>query len=479
MRSTTTDCPAASANPPTGAPIESARLAALERYRDLSSSTEVFDRIVRLAAHTFDAPFATVSMVDADRIQILADYGLDGEHAFPLESGLAGSAIQFDAPLVVTDARSDPQSAENSLVTGSLGIQFYAGAPIITSEGHRIGTVDVLDVRPGQASDIQVSLLIDLAAIAASFIEAGLASASAVRIERTMRDTAELERDMAQGDRDSARRDRGDARRDRDTAEKGRKSAERDRDLAESERDAIEEYATVLQRTLLPPTLPGIPGLDLAAHYHPASRRQVSGDFYDVFDLGDGRWAFFLGDVEGHGPPAAAMTSLVRYTLRSAALHHDDPTEVLVELNSVLVRDKNESRFCTVLFGTLEPSTDGNGFQVTIATGGHLPALLINPADGSVQEIRPTKGMLVGATASATFNACSLRLHPGQTLLLYTDGLSESRTSSQQFLGEDGVIDFVATHISPSADQLVTDIETLIPTLNPTDDIALLAFSCQ
>jgi sigma-B regulation protein RsbU (phosphoserine phosphatase) len=104
---------------------------------------------------------------------------------------------------------------------------------------------------------------------------------------------------------------------------------------------------------LLPPSLPGIDGLSLASHYHPASPRQVGGYFYDVFALGDKRWAFFIGDVEGHGADAAVATSLIRYTLRSAALHYSDPTHALAELNSVLLRELDPRRFCTVLFGDI------------------------------------------------------------------------------------------------------------------------------
>ena len=101
----------------------------------------------------------------------------------------------------------------------------------------------------------------------------------------------------------------------------------------------------VLQRTLLPPSLPHVDGLALASYYYPASPRQVGGDFYDVFALGGNRWAFFIGDVQGHGTEAAAVTSLIRYTLRSAALHYSDPTDGLAELNSVLLREANPRRF--------------------------------------------------------------------------------------------------------------------------------------
>jgi sigma-B regulation protein RsbU (phosphoserine phosphatase) len=482
--------------------VDSARLRALkQRYWVLeTSSVDLFSRIARLAAHSLGTPFATVSIVEADRVWFKAAYGFDGVRQVDRELGLSGSAILDDVPYVVGDTVSDPHAARNSLVQGPLGIRFYAGAPIITADGHRIGTVDVLDVHPRDPSEVQVGCLVDLAAIAAEFLELGYSSANDLRGERTMRDTAELERDMARDDRDSARQGRDDARRDRDTAERGRESAvrgresaerdrdaavrrrttaERDRQVAEQARDEIEEYAMVLQRTLLPPMLPKIPGLTLAAHYHPASRRQVGGDFYDVFALGDGRWAFFLGDVEGHGPAAAAVTSLIRYTLRSAALHHSDPARVLEELNAVLVRDTNETRFCTVLFGTVQPSVDGVGFQVTLATGGHLPALLLDPGAGTVSEIRSTTGMLVGAIAAPAFSACSVRLRPGQTLALYTDGLIESPTGDRAQFGEDGLAEFAVARTAQGAKAFVDDVEALITTLRPVDDIAVLAFSCQ
>ncbi len=96
-----------------------------------------------------------------------------------------------------------------------------------------------------------------------------------------------------------------------------------------------------------------MPGLEVAAYYQHASPDEVGGDFYDLFPLADGRWALFLGDVCGKGAEAAAVTSLTRYTLRSAAVYDPDPVAVLGNLNSVLHQE--EARFCTVIFGLLTP----------------------------------------------------------------------------------------------------------------------------
>lgn len=126
--------------------------------------------------------------------------------------------------------------------------------------------------------------------------------------------------------------------------------------VAERERDRVQLLATTLQRTLLPPSLPHIPGMDVAAYYHPASADEVGGDFYDLFPLADGTWAFFLGDVSGKGAEAAVVTSLARYTLRAAAVYDPRPVAVLEHLNTVLIQEQISTtpRFCTAIHGLLE-----------------------------------------------------------------------------------------------------------------------------
>ncbi|MET9800335.1 PP2C family protein-serine/threonine phosphatase [Streptomyces sp. NPDC006368] len=182
------------------------------------------------------------------------------------------------------------------------------------------------------------------------------------------------------------------------------------------------------------------------------------------------------------GPEAAAVTSLTRYTLRAAAQHHDDPTEVLDALNSALLLDPSMgSRYCTCVFGTLQPAP-GGGFTVTVAMGGHPPAFHIQRGDDGamvVDGVRPRGGMLVGALEGAQFASHSFHLAPGHGLLLYTDGLTEACLPDGTMLGEEGVAAFLHTRTTLDAGRLIEDTIALITDLpaGRGDDVALLALS--
>jgi sigma-B regulation protein RsbU (phosphoserine phosphatase) len=240
---------------------------------------------------------------------------------------------------------------------------------------------------------------------------------------------------------------------------------------ADRERARVQELASTLQRTLLPPRLPVVPGFSLAAHYHPASADQVGGDFYDVFPLADGRWGVFLGDVCGKGAVAASVTSLTRYTLRSAAVYDPDPVAVLHNLNTVLHQEfaGGGPTFCTVLFGVL------SGTTITLASGGHPPALLLS-ADGSVAYQPTPGGQLLGMLPTARVVTTTLTLSAGDTLLLYSDGLTEARVDATRHrLGEDALLDFAATHAPTTAPALITSVASFLTTLQVDDDVAALA----
>lgn len=269
----------------------------------------------------------------------------------------------------------------------------------------------------------------------------------------------------------------------RTQAEHDRAKIERAKATIEQDKATIQTFASTLQRTLLPPALPRVPGLELASHYHPASSRDVGGDFYDVFPLPGHRWAFFLGDVCGHGAPAAALTSLTRYTLRAAAWHNSRPVSVLAELNAALLNEPETGhRIVTVMFGILQPDPGGPGFLITLGTGGHEPAMWMRAETGDhggdVVEVCPEGGMLLGAVADARFSACSVRLGPGEALLLYTDGLTDTPVDGEPF-GQQGLAGFLATRIGNSANSVVADLATRIEQFTPApkDDIALLAIS--
>jgi sigma-B regulation protein RsbU (phosphoserine phosphatase) len=253
----------------------------------------------------------------------------------------------------------------------------------------------------------------------------------------------------------------------------------RAREDADRDTARLRRLATTLQRTLLPSKLQSVPGLDIAAHYRIASHDMVGGDFYDVFPLSDGRWGFFLGDVCGKGSTAAALTSLARYTMRSAAIYDPDPVSVLGNLNTVMNQEyrSDDPRFCTVIFGVL--MVEDASCLITFASGGHPPALLLR-ADGTAEYRFTPGGQLVGILPNAHFTATSVRLVPGDTMLLYTDGLTEGRpTNGRERYGEEALEAFAVDLAPASAQETVDAMSELLDTFGDglDDDIALLAFS--
>jgi GAF domain-containing protein len=168
-----------------------ARLAAVRRYEILDAPTDgQFDTIAAAAAALCGTPIATVSIVDADRVWFAAAKGLDGVTQVGTEPGLCASAFCADGPYVVDDAAIDPRTLQHPLVRGDLGLRFYAAAPIITTDGHHLGTVTAIDAMPCELTDGQRTVLGHLADQVAQHLELRLATLTAVRAERKLRDEA-------------------------------------------------------------------------------------------------------------------------------------------------------------------------------------------------------------------------------------------------------------------------------------------------
>ncbi|MFB8118276.1 PP2C family protein-serine/threonine phosphatase [Streptomyces sp. NPDC055962] len=255
----------------------------------------------------------------------------------------------------------------------------------------------------------------------------------------------------------------------------------RARQEADRERNRLKLLNTTLQKTLLPPVMENVPGLDVAAYYHIASVDEVGGDFYDLFPLAAGTWGMFLGDVCGKGAAAAAVTSLARYTLRAAAVYDPAPAAVLGNLNTVLNHEYNgtDPRFCTVVFGLLTPDTQRGGFRITLASGGHPPALLMR-ADGTADYLPTPGGQLIGVLPDAHISTTTVRLAPGDTLLLHTDGLTEAHTvagGDDGRYGDDALLDFGRALAPTTACGAIGAVRDLLDTFGTgvDDDTAVLA----
>jgi PAS domain S-box-containing protein len=190
-----------------------------------------------------------------------------------------------------------------------------------------------------------------------------------------------------------------------------------------------QEAAITLQRSMLP-SIPEVPGLDIAAHFLPsAGTAEVGGDWYDVLPLPDGAVGLAIGDVMGHDIQAAASMGQLRSVLRSYAWEGDSPAGVLDRLDR-LVQGLQMAQLATTIYARLVPLDDGS-YVLTYANAGHLPPLVMTPS-GAVAWLEGGHSPLIGAVEEAAATGqraeATVLLPPGSVLLLYTDGLVEDRT---------------------------------------------------
>jgi serine phosphatase RsbU (regulator of sigma subunit) len=230
--------------------------------------------------------------------------------------------------------------------------------------------------------------------------------------------------------------------------------------------------ARTLQRSLLPPRMAEVPGIEIAARYRPAAEgHEVGGDFYDVFQDKWGAWVFVIGDIQGKGAAAAAVTGLARHTLRATAMHKKEPAEILGVLNEVLLQDASD-RFCTAAYLRLD--RDGGQLRLTAASGGHPPPCVVR-ADGSVASL-VEPGMLVGAFEEYEATDLVTELHPGDLVVLYTDGVSEERDRGGG-LSEKALAELLASCAGLSPEEAAERIEQAVVAAQmnlPKDDIAIV-----
>jgi PAS domain S-box-containing protein len=239
-----------------------------------------------------------------------------------------------------------------------------------------------------------------------------------------------------------------------------------------SERMAISQS---LQRSLLPPELPHIEGVEVEVIYRAAGEgNEVGGDFYDLFPIRDGAYGFAIGDVCGTGPEAAAVTGLARHALRLLAREGYGGPAVLERLNSAILDEGARSRFLTLLYGELWPQEDGSAVLKVVCAGHPLPLRLRQ--DGTVDAAAEPQPLL-GVMEDLELYEQTITLDPGDVLLCVTDGVTERREGTRM-LGDDGLADVLTTCTGLTAGAVAARIMRAVERFAsdaPSDDMAILA----
>jgi PAS domain S-box-containing protein len=239
-----------------------------------------------------------------------------------------------------------------------------------------------------------------------------------------------------------------------------------------SERTAISQS---LQRSLLPPELPHVDGVEVEVIYRAAGEgNEVGGDFYDLFPIRDGAYGFAIGDVCGTGPEAAAVTGLARHALRLLAREGFGGPAVLERLNSAILDEGARSRFLTLLYGELWPQEDGSAVLKVVCAGHPLPLRLRQ--DGTVEPAAEPQPLL-GVMDDLELYEQTVTLDPGDVLLCVTDGVTERREGTRM-LGDDGLADVLATCTGLTAGAVAARIMRAVARFAsdaPSDDMAILA----
>jgi serine phosphatase RsbU (regulator of sigma subunit) len=230
--------------------------------------------------------------------------------------------------------------------------------------------------------------------------------------------------------------------------------------------------ASVLQSSLRPPELPKLPGVELAARYRPASGDvEIGGDFYDVWGA-TGDWSFVLGDVSGKGVEAAVVTGQARHTVRGASAVDRSPAAVLGALNTMLA-GTTSGRYVTALYGRVTPSPAG--LAIELGSAGHPAPLLVLPS-GEVAPV-PVRGMAAGLVTGVRYQPSRIVLAPGETLVAFTDGVTEARDRSVR-QGTRRLAELLSRYAEAGVEALAEAIEiAVVEGGGPIqrDDLAVLA----
>jgi len=345
---------------------------------------ELLSLIINKLVTTIKAERGTLFLIDEARQELWSRVLLDDLGALPeirlkIGEGIAGHVAATGRIVNIPDAYADPRfNPEIDRVTGFQTRSLLA-APLVNPQQKTIGVVQLLNKRDGPFTTRDERLL------------AAMASQAAVSIENARLYQQEIQQRVLQRELDTAHD---------------------------------------IQASFLPERIPSAPGWEICDFWEPS--RGVAGDFYDFYDLADGRVALTVADVSGKGIPAALFMALSVTVLRFGVSLNLSPDEVVRRANESILAAQRSRMFATVFLSYLDPATG----ELEFASAGHNPGLLYRAGTGRCEELA-SSGVAVGVFPNATYETRRVRLDHGDILVLYTDGITEAIDAEEEEFGEE------------------------------------------
>ncbi len=233
--------------------------------------------------------------------------------------------------------------------------------------------------------------------------------------------------------------------------------------------------AARIQQTILPQEHPAFPHrneFSIYAEMHPA--KDIGGDFYDYFLIDDTHLGFVIGDVSGKGITAAIYMAVARTMIKGIASQVLDPAECLSKVNTMLIPESDASMFVTVFYGVMETNTG----VIRYCNGGHNLPFMVRKAS-SIAQVEDTAGIILGKIEPFTFETKEIQCHPGDRIVLYTDGVTEAMNEMQELYNDDRLLAYLAKYTPDALSTLIRgiigDVLKYIGKANQTDDITVLS----
>jgi phosphoserine phosphatase len=383
--------------------------------RRLASEPRLDPLLAGIAEETcnlLDAERATLFLYDAKTDELFSRVATQSEIEvirFPAGRGIAGAVARNKACLTIPDAYADPRF--NPEVDRSTGwrTRNMLAVPMTNLEGHLVGVLEALNKRTGPFTEGDTALLTALAA------QAGVALERARLLEEF---------------------------------------------LAKRRLETEMELARDIQAGLLPQAPPHLPGFDLAGWSRPSE--YAGGDFFDLFEWGDGRIGMMLGDAVGHGVGPALLAAETRALVRALALRDDRPDRVLADANRLLAADVTDGRFVTLALAAVDSRTGA----ATYASAGQGPLLVLRTGGESIQ--LPSTGLPLGILPEAAFESPPpVDLARGDALVLISDGIFECDTRNGKDLGIEAVIQTAHRNLGGTADAMLKALMDLTDSVTP------------